>query len=74
MGKGCWSGMERMRVLLEQMKKEDAKDQTLKETQPDRVVLTIGNTDLRLSQVLNLGCQPTVQTYNTYSCRSSICC
>ena len=60
-------GMERMRILLEQMKDEDALDQALKIEQPDRKVLTIAeDLDLTLEQVRDMGCQPTVQTYKTY--------
>ena len=59
-------GMEHMRIILEQMKKEDEKDQTMKKEQPDRMVLTTSDIDLTLGEVLKMGCQPSLQTFKAY--------
>lgn len=59
-------GMERMRVILEQMKREHESDLALQLDQPGRKVLTLSDLDLYLEQVENMGCQPTTHTFNTY--------
>ena len=59
-------GMEHMRSILEQMKKEDEKDQTMKKEQPHRMVMTTSDIDLTLGEVENMGCQPSLQTFKAY--------
>jgi hypothetical protein len=59
-------GMERMGVILEQMKREHASDLALQLDQPGRKVLTLSDLDLYLEQVEHMGCQPKTQTFNTY--------